>query len=452
MLSKVVDTTKGEITNQYNGLGFRVASTRPEERIEYLCDLSREYYNLLERTVNGEKESFVYDNNVISMSKSGINYYYLQDELGSPMYMTGTDGVVSSYAFDDFGRNIDPFTGKQKKKAYTSHGNIIQPFVFTGYQEDDISGLNFAQARYYSPEAGRFQSEDNIKGFVENPFTLNHYGYCWGNPIVLIDLDGNMPKWLEGIYAHLAIEADMKARYSSATNDVQTNVFIKGGGIDRTITGNGYADVVMKSGGIYSVYEIKPQTQDPGDISINTPGKEQLNGYVEGINANIIAGNTIGKYNSTNRGERAFEGTTIIPGNTAIISRLGDAPVTYYTNGDGMIYYEVGKTKLEQKAEAFVKEVNEVKENTLRSLARGIQSMTHGSGKIERRIARGVVGVGEIITGGLCITGSGVMFIDDGTVVGIANDPVAVTIGISGFGLIFDGCRNIVGAIFGCDG
>ena len=31
----------------------------------------KDYYNLLERTVNGETESFVYDNNVISISKSG---------------------------------------------------------------------------------------------------------------------------------------------------------------------------------------------------------------------------------------------------------------------------------------------------------------------------------------------------------------------------------------------
>jgi uncharacterized protein RhaS with RHS repeats len=50
------------------------------------------------------------------MSKAGNSYYYLQDELGSPMYMTGTDGTpVSSYAFDDFGRNIDPFHWKDQE-------------------------------------------------------------------------------------------------------------------------------------------------------------------------------------------------------------------------------------------------------------------------------------------------------------------------------------------------
>ena len=31
-----------------DALGFRVASIRHEERIEYLCDLSRDCYNMLE--------------------------------------------------------------------------------------------------------------------------------------------------------------------------------------------------------------------------------------------------------------------------------------------------------------------------------------------------------------------------------------------------------------------
>ena len=193
MMSKVTDAVKGQQENLYNGLGFRVETTRPEEHIEYLCDLSKDYFNLLERTVNGEKESFVYDKNVISMSKKGSNFYYLQDELGSPMYLTGTDGVaVSSYAFDDFGRNIDPRTGKQKH-GYTKDGNIIQPFAFTGYQEDEFSGLKFAQARFYDARVGRFESEDPIKGIVEIPDTVNRYLYCVNNPHNFVDLDGNSP-------------------------------------------------------------------------------------------------------------------------------------------------------------------------------------------------------------------------------------------------------------------
>ena len=242
MLSKVVDSEKGELENQYNGLGFRVASTRPEERIEYLCDLSRDCYNMLERTVNGETESFIYDKNVISMSKATSTYYYLQDELGSPMYMTGTDGAaVSSYAFDDFGRSIDPFTGKIKeagnkhhsKHAYTTEGNIIQPFAFTGYQEDEVSGLVFAQARYYDAASGRFQSEDTVKGFIKSPFTLNHYGYCFGRPVGFVDNNGKWLEWACAAYDVVCdvagdafyVACDMAAEVYDATYDVVEEVY-----------------------------------------------------------------------------------------------------------------------------------------------------------------------------------------------------------------------------------
>ncbi|WP_192575515.1 hypothetical protein [Butyrivibrio fibrisolvens] len=36
---------------------------------------------MLERSVNGERESYVYDNNVVSMSKAGDDYFYMLDEL-----------------------------------------------------------------------------------------------------------------------------------------------------------------------------------------------------------------------------------------------------------------------------------------------------------------------------------------------------------------------------------
>ena len=164
------------------------------------------------------------------MSKAGNSYYYLQDELGSPMYMTGTDGAaVSSYAFDDFGRSIDPFTGKIKeagnkqhtKHAYTTEGNIIQPFAFTGYQEDEVSGLKFAQARYYDTTTGRFQSEDPRKGFINNPLTINHYGYCFGNPVGFSDKNGKWPGWMEDAWD---TACDVAGDVCDATSDAVKTV------------------------------------------------------------------------------------------------------------------------------------------------------------------------------------------------------------------------------------
>jgi RHS repeat-associated protein len=177
------------------------------------------------------------------------------------MYMTGTDGVaVSAYAFDDFGRNINPFTGKVRnsrnnsasKHAYTTNGNIIQPFAFTGYQEDEVSGLKFAQARFYKAETGRFQSEDNVKGFINNPITLNHYGYCWNNPVVLVDNDGNLPRFITDTANKIqnginAVESSAKACLENVSEYINDNKQVIGGvvsgvgmgvGIIVSLTGN----------------------------------------------------------------------------------------------------------------------------------------------------------------------------------------------------------------------
>ncbi len=39
---------------------------------------------------------------------------------------------------------------------------------------------------------GRFAGEDWIKGNIEQPFSLNRYGYCFGNPLVFVDRDGKL--------------------------------------------------------------------------------------------------------------------------------------------------------------------------------------------------------------------------------------------------------------------
>ncbi|PWT27206.1 hypothetical protein [Butyrivibrio fibrisolvens] len=82
-----------------------------KKKIKHLYNLSRDCYSLFERTVNEEKLNFIYDKNVISMSKAGDNYYYLHDELSSPMYITGTDGAtiffLSLFGYDVLNNECD---------------------------------------------------------------------------------------------------------------------------------------------------------------------------------------------------------------------------------------------------------------------------------------------------------------------------------------------------------
>ncbi len=364
MLSKVVDSSKGEVENQYNGLGFRVASTQPEEKIEYLCDLSRDYYNLLERTVNGETESFIYDNNVVSMSKAESNYYYLQDELGSPMYMTGTDGVaVSSYAFDDFGRNIDPRTGKQRKHEYKVEGNVIQPFAFTGYQEDEVSGLKFAQARFYDATTGRFQSEDNVKGVLNAPFSLNKYGYCWNDSINLVDRNGNWPDWVQKAGEWCADNKENLIKIGIGVGVAAVGVAVTvatGGAALPAVMAAGEALIVggvtgaAVSGGITAVglaIEGNLNMQHAGEIA-----QSAWDGFADGVMAGGICygasqmfnvasklsnGNTIkagediankaGRVTSEEAG-CPFENGNNVSNKEKLINGLKDAPVEYRTN------------------------------------------------------------------------------------------------------------------------
>ena len=56
-----------------------------------------------------------------------------------------------------------------------------------------MAGTYYAQAREYQADVGRFQGMDLIVGFVETPFSMNRYGYCFNSPMILIDINGEWP-------------------------------------------------------------------------------------------------------------------------------------------------------------------------------------------------------------------------------------------------------------------
>ena len=53
--------------------------------------------------------------------------------------------------------------------------------------------MYYAQVRYYAPDAGRFISQDVLKGAMAVPGSLNAYAYCWNRPLALVDRDGRSP-------------------------------------------------------------------------------------------------------------------------------------------------------------------------------------------------------------------------------------------------------------------
>ena len=177
---------------QYNGLGHRMGQSiatgdaAPARTIRYTLDLTRQYHNLLQKTGNNQEQTYFWDGNVAGMEEEGRDHFYFQDDLGSPMRLTDEAGrSEEAYGFDEFGNDI--------RTAKDIFQDSMQSFGFTGYQMDSTGGLYFAQARRYDAGAGRFVSEDFLKGHIAVPYTMNHYSYCWNRPMDLVDLNGKFP-------------------------------------------------------------------------------------------------------------------------------------------------------------------------------------------------------------------------------------------------------------------
>ena len=186
-------------TYSYNGLGHRIGQnitvTDPEKdvmneltkQISYTVDLTKQYHNLLEMEENDVVKDFYWDTNVVSMDEAGIESYYIQDDLGSPMgIMDELGGLSDTYAFDEFGEGLN-------SDELDEHEKSLQPFGYTGYQMDEVSGLYYAQARRYDSINGRFISKDSDTYISwDDSNTLNLYSYCFGNPLKYLDPSGNV--------------------------------------------------------------------------------------------------------------------------------------------------------------------------------------------------------------------------------------------------------------------
>lgn len=221
-LSRAWNGQGEEVSYLYNGLGQRIGREYREGgrtlKDCYLLDQTRPYHNLLGIEREGAVRTFYYDGNVAAM-EDGENgmHYYLQDELGSPLRVSGYgkraeagEGTGSgtgnragnhaapgylTYGYDEFGNDLYRELEESGIPSPYDRQGEEQPFGYTGYRYDDISGTYFAQAREYQPESGRFTAEDVVKGNGAVPETLNRYGYCWGNPVGLVDYNGEYPIW-----------------------------------------------------------------------------------------------------------------------------------------------------------------------------------------------------------------------------------------------------------------
>ena len=211
-LSKSWNGRGGESLYIYNGLGQRMGRSINGREEDYLLDLTKPYHNLMGIYKEEEcSQRFYFDGTAAAMEGalkgkkpsgrtafSGL-HYYLQDELGSPLRVSGFRAKESAvaernyyltYGYDEFGNDL----GEELEEAgipnpYDGQG-MEQPLGYTGYRYDEGSGTYFAQAREYLAGNGMFGAKDVLKGKGTIPETLNRYKYCFCNPLTIIDKNG----------------------------------------------------------------------------------------------------------------------------------------------------------------------------------------------------------------------------------------------------------------------
>ena len=112
--------------------------------------------------------------------------YLTADHLGSARVITNQNGAVTTrkdyLAFGDEASSAQRTANPNYDTSETRKG-------YTGYEKDDESGLEFAQARYYNATHGRFTSVDPLTASanVKNPQTFNRYSYVLNSPYKFTD-------------------------------------------------------------------------------------------------------------------------------------------------------------------------------------------------------------------------------------------------------------------------
>jgi len=150
----------------------------------------------------GETTIFVYDAGAALAAEystqtppsNPTTNYLTTDHLGSPRVVTDAQGQVTGRRdFMPFGEEIGSGVGgrtESLKYSVTSTDRVRKRF--TGYEKDDETGLDFAEARMYKSQQGRFTAVDPLlaSASATNPQTFNRYTYTGNNPVNLTDPSG----------------------------------------------------------------------------------------------------------------------------------------------------------------------------------------------------------------------------------------------------------------------
>jgi RHS repeat-associated protein len=122
-------------------------------------------------------------------TQTGQRHFHL-DHLGTPRLITRASGYPAGYhVYYPFGEEATAFNQDSERMKFTGHERDLASPAAAG---DD---LDYMHARHESPVTGRFLSPDPLIGSVrlKSPQSWNRYSYVAGNPLDLVDPNGERP-------------------------------------------------------------------------------------------------------------------------------------------------------------------------------------------------------------------------------------------------------------------
>ena len=159
---------------------------------------TRTYVSSATYNAAGQKEYGYRSGQLLVVGESGNVRWLVTDHLGSTRMTADSTGSLSGMKRQDylpFGEDL--YAGIRRNAVNGQYGyepptgSVRQKF--TGYERDSETGLDYAQARYFSNTQGRFTSTDPL--FIEMkrlpyPQAWNLYAHTRNNPLRYVDPDG----------------------------------------------------------------------------------------------------------------------------------------------------------------------------------------------------------------------------------------------------------------------
>ena len=219
-----IKSVDGVAAYVYDGEGNRVRKLLGEN-LRMVYGIGGDMLAEFDGTSGALKKEYIYGANGLAatIAAGEGTRYVTADHLGSPRIITSTNGaVVSRHDYQPFGEEL--FVGMGDRISAQGYSNPVDSLrqKFTGYERDNETGLDFAQARYYGSMMGRFTSADPYNPIVDTedagefneylgqPQNWNRYVYVWNNPLRYIDPFGEKVYVVTYTYGNSEGDADFK--------------------------------------------------------------------------------------------------------------------------------------------------------------------------------------------------------------------------------------------------